>query len=460
MKDFTIEAIQKAYATKQFSPVELTEYYLNRIDEEEHLHAYISVAAEKAMEQAKISEQKMMAGLPMGKLEGVPISYKDNIHVTGMPATSGSRIDEDFMPKKDAWIVQQLNGKGAINIGKTNMHEFAFGITSDNPFYGSVRNPWKESHSAGGSSGGSGVAVAADLSAASIGTDTGGSIRIPAAYCGVVGFKPTSTRLDSSGLTNISWTLDHVGPLTKSVSDMAIMMEALTNESYKDSLVEDIRGIRIGVPSNYFLERTEPIVLEIFQVTLERLQQLGAVLIDIEIPFEADDINLNHIIARSEAGTLHRSNIEHHLEEYGKDVRLTLESSHELAAYQYIEALQKKERVTEAFTTVFSNIDALITPTSAVMPQEIGKNIVTIDGEVEDLFSAATRLPAVFNITGHPALSIPTGDLSNGIPIGIQFVGAHFQEQKLLKIAYAYEQAYVEAFYKKRREALLLSQVE
>lgn len=460
MRDFTIEAIQKGYETKQFSPVELTEYYLNRIDAEQHLHAYISVAADKALAQARISEQKMMAGLPMGKLEGVPLSYKDNIHVTGMPATSGSRIDENFMPKKDAWIVKQLNGQGAINVGKTNMHEFAFGITSDNPFYGSVRNPWKQSHSAGGSSGGSGVAVAADLSVASIGTDTGGSIRIPAAYCGVVGFKPTSTLLDSSGLTNISWTLDHVGPLTKNVSDMAIMMEALTNESYKESLEEDIRGIRIGVPTNYFLDGIEPIMMETFQATLERLKQLGAVLIDVEIPFEADDIHLNHIIARSEAGTLHRYNLEHHLEDYGKDVRLTLETSHELAAYQYLEALQEKEKVIESFTQVFSNIDALLTPTSAVMPQEIGKNIITIDGEMEDLFSAATRLPAVFNITGHPALSIPTGDLYKGIPIGIQLVGAHFQEAKLLKIAYAYEQAYVNQFYQTRKEIMLTSQVD
>lgn len=454
MKNLTIQQIIEGYKEKQFSPVELTAYYLKRVERESDLNAYISVAAEQAIAQAKISEQKMMANLPMGKLEGVPISYKDNIHVKGIPATSGSRIDRDFIPEKDAWIVSQLGREGAIQLGKTNMHEFAFGITSDNPFYGPVRNPWRRTHTAGGSSGGSGVAVAMDLCAASIGTDTGGSIRIPAAYCGVVGLKPTSNYLDSSGITNISWTLDHVGPLTKNVTDMAIMMEALTNVDCVDALSEDIRGVRIGIPTNYFLDNIDPVMMTAFQSTLEKFKQLGAVLIDVAIPFEADDINLNHIIARSEAGQVHKENIKHHLEDYGKDVRYTLESSHELKAHEYLDALHKKENVESDFTKMLAHIDALIMPTSAVMPQEVGKNLIEVNGELEDLFGAATRVPAVVNITGHPAISIPTGDRHESIPIGVQLVGAKYSEKKLLKIAYAYEKHYVEDFYKTRQAML------
>ena len=290
MKNLTIQEMKAGFSNKDFSPVEVTRYYLKRIEDFTELNAFITVTSEQALKQASIAEQKYLAGEQTGILEGIPISYKDNLYTKGVRTTNGSKIDESFIPDVDAGIVTRLHREGAINLGKLNMHEYAFGITSNNPFYGAVKNPWNTEYTPGGSSGGSAVAVALSLGAASIGTDTAGSIRIPAASTGIVGLKPTHGLIDATNVTHISWTLDHIGPLTKNMSDLGIMMDAMTGDTYSDSLTRDIRGLRVGVPNNYFNELIESNTAKLYTEALENLEKLGAILIEIDIPFSPEDL--------------------------------------------------------------------------------------------------------------------------------------------------------------------------
>lgn len=449
MRNLTIHSLVEGYKTKQFSPVEVTAYYLDRIEAEKDLNAYITVAAEQSLAQAKLAEQKMMVGVGLGKLEGVPVSYKDNLYTEGVRATSGSSIDQEFIPNRNSGVVKKLERAGAINLGKTNMHEYAFGITSNNPFYGAVKNPWNREFTPGGSSGGSGAAVAADLCAMSIGTDTGGSIRIPAAACGIIGLKATNGHIDGSDISNLSWTLDHVGPLTKNVSDLAITMEALTNESYESALNEDIRGMRIGVPKNYFNERIDGKILDLYDKALKNLEELGAVLLEVDIPFVEEDLSVIYTLATAEAGYIHHDHIQTRLEDFGVDVRQVLASSKSIQAYDYIQALKKAGKVKAQFTQLFSEIDVLATPTMAAMSQHIGVEEVDFGSQKEDIFNAMIRYPSVFNMTGHPALSIPCGQKGD-LPVGLSLVGAHYTEKRLIRVAYAYERNFLSGFYAMR----------
>ncbi|RJS60289.1 amidase [Bacillus sp. PK3_68] len=453
MKNLTIRELKAHYQNKEFSPVEVTNYYLRRIDHNQDLNTYITVCAEQALKQAEISEKKFLANELTGILEGIPLSYKDNLYTKGIRTTSGSKIEENFIPDTNAGAFQILQREGAVNLGKTNMHEYAFGITSNNPFYGPVRNPWNREYTPGGSSGGSGAAVAASLCAASIGTDTGGSVRIPAASCGVIGLKPTYHLVDATGVKNISWSIDHVGPLTKNVDDLAIMMEALTGLSYSENLQEDIRGLRVGVPSNYFNEYIDKESLSLYKQALNNLASLGAVLIDIEVPFTAEDLALVFTLAISEAGFVHENSLHHAIDQFGPDVRAALEASRSFSALDYIKAIKRKADITEQFEQLFEQIDVLATPTLPDTAQKIGVEEFEIAGRREPIFDAMIRYASVFNLTGQPALSIPSGLTEKGLPVGLQLAAATFNEQTLIRAGYAYEQSFLKEFYKKR-EAL------
>lgn len=457
MENLTVRSIIAGYKSKQFSPVEVTSYYLKRIEKAQDLNAYITVLASQAIEEAKIAEQKMMAGIVMGKLEGVPIAYKDNLYTKGIRTTSGSQIDRDFIPSYNAGVVDKLQREGTINLGKVNMHEYAFGITSNNPFYGPVKNPWNREYTAGGSSGGSAAAVVANLCAVSIGTDTGGSVRIPAAACGITGLKPTQNYVDGSGVKNLSWTLDHVGPLTKDIPDLVLMMEALTNDSYVDALNEDIRGVKIGVPKNYFMDRIDEDTLRLYNGALQNLEELGAILVEVDIPFTEEDSSAVFTLAISEAGFIHHENIQSQLENFGPDVKQILASSKDIQALDYIGALKKREEIEQKFTQLFTTIDVLATPSIATMPQKIGVEEVTLAGQLEDLFNATIRYPSVFNVSGHPALSIPCGQNKDSLPVGLQLAGAHFSEKTLMQVAYSYEKNFLTAFYENRNKAMASS---
>lgn len=442
------------FLNKELSPVEVTQDHLQRIEETSELNAFITITAEQALQQAAIAEQKYLANEATGTLEGIPISYKDNLYTKGIRTTSGSKIEENFIPEVNAGIVSRLRREGAIGLGKVNMHEYAFGITSNNPFYGAVKNPWNKEYTSGGSSGGSGTAVAASLGLASIGTDTAGSIRIPAASTGIIGLKPTHGLIDATNVKHISWTLDHVGPLTKNMADLGVMMNAMTGKNYSSALSEDIRGLRIGVPKNYFTILIDSETDKLYRKALENLEQLGAILIDIDIPFSAEDLALSFGIGIAEAGFVHEQSILSVLDSFGPDVKASLESSHAITALDYIKALKRKNELTLQFEQVFQMVDVIATPTMPDTTQPIGKEQMTIDGVTDSTFNSMIRIPAVFNLTGQPALSIPCGIAPNGLPVGLQLASAAWNEQVLLRTGFAYEQSFLGSFYKEREKLI------
>lgn len=448
---FTINELLEGYASKKFSPVEITHQYLERAKQNAHLNTFITMTDETAIQQAEIAEKRWQLG-EAGRLEGVPLSYKDNYFTKNILTTSGSKVDQEFIPNEHAKLVKTLNGEGSIMIGKTNMHEFAFGITNNNPFYGPAKNPWDTNLISGGSSGGSAVSVAANLSVASMGTDTGGSIRIPASACGLFGLKPTHSSLDSTGITQLSWSLDHPGPITRNVSDLIVMMEALTdkNLSVSDKESMDLKGLKVGVPSNFFTEQIEEEVLDVYKQTLKQFEALGALLIEVEVPAAEEALALTFTLAVAEAGFVHKERIATHIDAYGSDVRQILESSSSISAIAYMSALQQKQKITMAYDQLMEEIDILITPTLPALPKPIGQEEVTINGQTEPIFNCMIRYTSYFNLTGHPALSLPVGLTQGKVPVGVQIAGGKRKEAKLLQIAKVYEANYLDQFYAER----------
>src|SRR5690625_1860728 len=451
---YTIKQVLDGYEKKEFSPVEITQQYLERAKKHESLNAFVTVTEEIALEQAKIAEQKWQMK-ENGKLEGIPLSYKDNIYTKNVRTTSASKIDEDFVPKENAVIIDTLNKEGAVMVGKNNMHEFAFGITSNNPFYGPVKNPWNEALISGGSSGGSAVSVATYSSVSSIGTDTGGSIRIPAAMCGLVGFKPTQGLLAKAGFTNISWTLDHSGPITRNLDDLNIMMDALTNGNVaiNDAVAEDLRGVKIGVPKSFFNEQIEADILASYETTLEKLQELGAHLVEVDVPHATDSIPFIFTIAIGEGGYTHRHRKKTAIDNYGEDVRNVMMASDDIPALDYIHALEQKEVITNKVNQLFTEVDFLATPTLPALPKKIGQEEVQFGDVTEPIFHCMIRYASYFNLTGHPAISLPA-DVVNGLPVGLQLASAKWTDSTLITISKTIENTLLQDFYKVRDEKL------
>ncbi|WP_246484709.1 amidase [Virgibacillus salarius] len=451
VKTMKISELLIGYKNKEFSPTEITKLFLERIEHvNKKLNAFITVSDEHALKQAKLAEENWMKGYQSSVLQGVPISYKDLINTQGIRTTNGSHIDKAYFPQEDAYVVQKLETAGAINLGKNNLHEYAFGITSSNPFYGSVKNPWKTDHIPGGSSGGSGVAVAANLGLASIGTDTGGSIRIPASACGVVGLKPTVNNISTKGIKGISWSLDHVGPLTQDVTDLAIIMEGLTDRRYSEHCKSDIRGMRIGVPTNFFTDHVEPEITKAYQNSLLELEKLGAILIDIELPFAEAASNSVFTIALAEGASIHETTLHTQQDDYGNDVKAHLLNGTAIGATDYIKALNIQKEAVNQLDHVLMDIDLIATPTLPVSPKPIGIEHVETDGLEEDIFTCMTRFTRLFSLTGHPALSIPVGTTTDNLPIGLQLVSEYHQEPLLIRAGFAFEEACLSDFYKQR----------
>ncbi|HLR65562.1 amidase [Virgibacillus alimentarius] len=459
---FTINDLIEGYANKQYSPVEITRAYIERAKQNSHLNAYITLTEDTAIEQAKIAEKRWHLG-EAGRLEGIPLSYKDNYHTKNVATTSGSKVDADFVPDEHSNLVQTLTNEGAVMIGKNNMHEFAFGITNNNPFYGPSRNPWNTDLISGGSSGGSAVSVATNTSIASLGTDTGGSIRIPSACCGLVGLKPTNDLLSKSGITLLSWSLDHAGPITRNVSDLIVMMEALVGREISETKIQstDLLGLKVGVPSNFFTEQIEQEVLDAYHQTLQKLEELGAVLVEVKVPDAEEALALTFTLATGEAGFLHRERMESRLDKYGEDVRQILQSSPSLIALDYMEALHRQQEISNSFDELMEEIDVLVAPTLPIAPKPIGKEIVTINGGNEPIFNCMIRYTSYFNLTGHPVLALPVGITSDSqLPVGVQLAGNKRDEGQLLKIAKIFERHYLHDFYKQREKVCNASKAD
>lgn len=452
MKNLTIAQMRQLFLEKKLSPLEIAEDYLARIEKHTDSNIYITVNADQARKQAQIATQRYQLGEAQGLLEGIPVAYKDNIYTKGLRTTSGSLVEEHFVPDSDAPAVRSMQHAGAINLGKLNLHEYAFGMTSQNPFYGAVQNPWNRSYTPAGSSGGSAAALAADLAMVTLGTDTGGSIRVPAAACGVIGLKATRNLIPSTGIRPISSSLDHVGPLTKTVEDMALVLEVLTGNAYSSNLQHPMKGLRVGVPKQFFFDYTHAGVKASYEAALKNLEALGAVLIEVDVPVMSADIGALFALAISEGATVHEQRLKEYKDKFGADVIAALTAVEQFSSIDYIKALQRQAELTQQMDQLFEYIDVLATPAMACPVQEIGVNEVEINGQLQDFFTVTAHNPAPFNLSGHPAISIPCGLVEPNLPVGLQLATGNYKERLLLQVASAYETAFLSDFYAKRSE--------
>ena len=437
----TIEEFGRRLRAREITAEQVTDECLQRIDANNPgLNAFILVMADAARRQAREADRELAAGHDRGPLHGVPISIKDLLDIKGVATTAASRVREGHIAQRDAASIAHLRQAGAVFIGKTNLHEFAFGTTSEESAFGLVRNPHDPSRSPGGSSGGSAVSVAAGMALATIGTDTGGSIRIPAAACGTVGLKPSFGDVSIDGVVPLSRTLDHVGPLAQTVADASIMYHALrgdTGASVPASM--PVKGLRFAVPRKYFCELLDNEVRARFEEALDRLRAAGARVDDIDIHHATDIAPIYLHIVFADAAAYHATMIETMPERYTPPVRLRLEMARYVMAEDYVRALAGREVLRREVDVALTQHDALVLPTLPIPAPAIGANSVQVGSTLEPVRNVMLRLTQPFNVTGHPAISLPDGKTSTGLPCAFQLVGNRGRTDELLKVALACE---------------------
>jgi aspartyl-tRNA(Asn)/glutamyl-tRNA(Gln) amidotransferase subunit A len=437
--DFTIRELAARLRARELRAADLVDSCLARIERHRELNAFIRVMAESARTEAEAADREMAAGRYRGSLHGIPISLKDLIDVAGVPTTAASRVRDGHCAEQDAPIVSRLRAAGAVIVGKTNLHEFAFGTSTEDSAFGAARNPHDPARSPGGSSGGSGIAVATGMSIASIGTDTGGSIRIPAAACGIVGLKPTVGEIPTAGVVPLSSTLDHVGPMTRSVRDAAIVFDALAGSSEPGGWSAPDRPLRLVIPEPFYLERLDDEVRARFREACDRLRDAGhQVRIGaIEHASLVPAVYLHIVMA--EAAAYHARTLEQMPEKYVASVRLRLEMGRYVLGEDYVRAMRGRQVLRAAVDAALAEADALLLPGLAIPAPPLGANSVDVGGAKEPVRAVTLRLTQTFNITGHPALVLPMGRTAGGLPCGCQLVGRFGATRELLRAALACE---------------------
>ena len=449
----TIQEIAPRIARGEVSPVELTRAALDQIEKlESRLNCYLTVLADAAIAQATQAEEEIRGGGYRGPLHGIPIAIKDNLETAGIRSTAGSKILADYVPAEDAPAVAHLKAAGAVILGKTNLHEFGMGATSVNPHYGASRNPWNPDFITGGSSGGSAAAVAAGMCLAALGTDAGGSVRIPAALCGIVGLKQTHGLVPIRGCLGASNpTVDHIGPLTRSVADAALVLQAIAGSDPRDPTTENvpplpdnldldggIAGLRIGIPTVHYFDGLDPEVEGVVRAAIAELGRLGASLVDVSIPDHA--VLLDGLAGLgAERLVYHGHWMRTRLSDYSLDVQASLLAAQLIPAADYAMALRVRRLFAERYQAVFRQVDLLATPTVITPAFPIADaEITTADSLLKETPPLARNTrPA--NLTGLPAISLPAGFTSSGLPVGLQLIGPAFGEAKLLRAAAAFE---------------------
>jgi aspartyl-tRNA(Asn)/glutamyl-tRNA(Gln) amidotransferase subunit A len=460
----TIAEAAERLRTKDISPVEITDAYLDRIERlNPAVNAYVTITAERSREDAKRAEDEIAAGRYRGALHGIPIALKDLYATQGIRTTAGSKILSDWIPEADSTAARKLREAGSILLGKTNTHEFAWGTTTNNPHYGATHNPWDLDRIPGGSSGGSGAAIAASMAAGTLGTDTGGSIRIPAALCGCVGLKPTFGRVSKAGVIPMSWQLDHPGPITQTVEDAAIMLGAIAGydpadfatvpvpvPDYRDGLRDGIRGLRVGVPRDYFFGLLDEELRAAVEAAIGTLRELGADVRDVEPGLTRALTAEAWTLVVAESQEYHRDAFSTRPEDFGADLHGTL-SNPLPDAIGIARSYRASYEVKQILRRALEDVDVLVTPTTMRSASIIGEEAVMV-GDVElSTGGAFASLTMPYNIAGLPAIAIPCGFDSAGLPLSLQIAGRPFDEATVLRAAYAYEQA---TTWHKRRPAL------
>ena len=473
MENLTISQVKKCLTDKKFSCRELTEFYLKRIESWRELNAFITVTADEARSQADKVDRQIALGEDLAELAGVPVSVKDIILTKGIKTTAGSKILANYAAAYDATVVLRLKKAGAVILGKTNCDEFAMGSSNETSAFGPVKNPWDKTKVPGGSSGGSAAAVAADLGVFSLGTDTGGSIRQPAALCGVVGLKPTYGRVSRYGLAALTSSLDQAGPLTKTVEDAALVLQSIAGPDQNDATVSDkpvpdylsclnkgIKGLTIGLPGEYFGQGASTEVMTAIKEAVRVMESLGAKITEVSLPHTVYALAVYYIIMPAEASSNlarydgirygHQSGVAKNLYEvyaksraegFGAEVkrRIMIGTYVLSSGYQeayYLKAKKVQRLITREYREVFNQVDVLLTPTVPTPAFNLGEKFSDpLTMYLSDIYTVSA------NIAGLCGLSVPAGFSKSGLPIGLQILGAPFEEGKILQAAYNYQQA-------------------
>jgi aspartyl-tRNA(Asn)/glutamyl-tRNA(Gln) amidotransferase subunit A len=433
--------------TRKVSSVELTRESLRHIHaEQSRLNAFITITEELALAQAREADDELARGIDRGPLHGIPYALKDVFATRGIRTTVGSKIFADYIPDHNSAVFEKLTEAGAVLMGKAGLQEFAYGITCNNPHYGPIGNPHNPDCIPGGSSGGSGAAVAAGMVFFAMGSDTGGSIRIPATFCGCAGIKPTSGRVSRRGVMPLDFSLDHIGPLTRTAHDAGLVLNAiagfdpLDDTSSKQPVADyaappddSLQGVRVGVPTNFYNQRVSPEVAAAFAQGLKEAESAGATLVPLTVPDPAEINAISRMILLSEASALLEPYL-HRRGDFGADVIALLDQGRLLPATDYINAQRLRRLCQREWAKVYDHADFIFTPTAPIVAPKIGQATVDIEGSPEDVRLASTRFVRAINVLGPPALSVPLAT-DSPLPIGLQIIGKPFAEAAVLALA-------------------------
>ncbi|MGM8366027.1 amidase [Virgibacillus sp. W0181] len=455
-KDLTTKSVEELaplIENKTISPVELTKAVIDQAEAtQEKINSYMAIYKEDAMKEARKAEDEISSGNYRGMYHGIPMAVKDNIYMKDKVTTMSSKIHKDFVSDYDAGVIKKMKEAGIVFTGKLSMHEYAWGITNNNPHYGAVRNPWNLEKIPGGSSGGSGAAVAANATAATLGTDTAGSIRIPSSANGIVGLKQTFGRVSKYGVYPLAWTLDHVGPMTKTVKDAAGLLQVIAGfdkndpttvnvpvDNYMDQVTGDVKDLVIGVNEDYFFNRVDSGINKLVRAGVQKLVDQGAKVQEVKIPTLQYAEWAELVTSLSEASTIHHSDMLKRPDDFGNDIRMLFELGELPSAVDYLQAQQVRRQLKQDFQKAFEQVDILVAPTLPVLPNDIGDDFADLNGEKVDLIDNIIRFMGPLNLTGLPALTVPCG-LDQGLPVGMQLIGPAFKEGRILNAGYAFEQ--------------------
>lgn len=433
----------------EVSPVDVTQQFLDRIEAlDDELKAYITILPDEALAQARQAEEDIQNGHYKGPMHGIPVAIKDNYETQDVMSTGGAKFLEDNIPEETAFSVKRMLDEGAIMLGKLNMHPLGTGLSGSNPDYGTTKNVWNTNHMPGASSSGSGAALAGGLATLTTGTDTFGSIRVPAAMSGVYGLKPTYGRVSSDGVIPLAWSLDHPGPMTRSASDLALMMNYMAGhnpkdptslevpaEDYTENLETGIKGLKIGVPTTFKAGLDEEMA-DLFKDSLDKLERLGATVQEVEIPELSMAEFAGYVLMTAEAAAYNDDLLQENPEAFAKDSQALLMFGKSLSATQYIQAQQVRRKLTAAFKDIFEEVDVLAGPVVPVLTPSYEENWVEQNLAITE---RSMRFTAPATLTGTPAVAVPMGIDTNGLPAGMQFIGKHLAEKQLLQIAKAWE---------------------
>ena len=439
----------------QVSPLDVVEACLARIEETEPtLNSFITLLPEQARAAARRAEQEIGRGNYRGPLHGIPVGLKDLFNTAGVRTTSGTRIYDTYAPAEDCTVAARFSQAGAILLGKLNMHPLAFGPTGENGDYGHMHNPWNPERITGGSSGGSGSAASAGQCHITMGSDTGGSVRIPAALCGIVGLKPTYGRVSRAGLTPLSWCLDHPGPMVRTVEDAALTMNVIAGHDPRDAatanvpvpdytaaLTGDVRGLRIGVVKEYFETELDSGVADLVQRAIAELGELGAEIVEVSLPLYEYAQPISNAILSAEATAAHRDVLLSDGDKLYPQVRDRLEEGLSISAAEYLRAQQARQVFCAQVDDLLREVDLLAGPVEPVTAPAILERRIDVGGESLPAVPLLTKYTRVYNITGSPAISVPCGFADDGLPVGLHLAGRNFDELTVLRAAHAYQQA-------------------